>query len=237
MGKEGMEASLVLLRGADTVRVQMARGPWEIPPEPRPEPMDELEEGIFYVDMSAIPSEEFLERLDDLYGARGVIFDLRISDSALPIVPLLTNELHASSHWQAIPRTIYPDRERPLPPDEFGLFLQPSERQLEGKVVFLTDAQTIGQSEAQLFFVAHDELAEIIGSPTAGSQAGVHAFEVPGGYRIPFTAVRGVKLDGSRQFGIGVHPTIPVQRTLRAVLEGRDEVLETALRVIRGEGG
>jgi hypothetical protein len=228
---------LVLSRGGDTIQVDVVRGPWEILEERRPDSIEELEEGIFYIGVGAVSSEEFLERLDDLYGARGVIFDLRISDSALPIVPLLTSELHASSRWQAIPRTIYPDRERPLPPDEFGVLLQPAERQLEGKVVFLTDAQTIGQSETQLFFVEHDELAEIIGSPTAGSQAGVHAFEVPGGYRIPFTAVRGVKLDGSRQFGIGVRPTIPVQRTLQAVLEGRDEVLETALRVIRGEGG
>jgi C-terminal processing protease CtpA/Prc len=51
---------------------------------------------------------------------------------------------------------------------------------------------------------------------------------------VPWTGMRVVKHDGSQHHLVGIQPTIPVPRTLEAVREGRDELLERALAVIRG---
>jgi len=42
-----------------------------------------------------------------------------------------------------------------------------------------------------------------------------------------------VKHDGSQLHLIGIQPTVPVERTLKAVREGRDEYIEAALKIIR----
>jgi len=42
-----------------------------------------------------------------------------------------------------------------------------------------------------------------------------------------------LKHDGSQHHLVGIHPTVPVERTLRGVREGRDEVLEKAIEIVR----
>jgi hypothetical protein len=46
--------------------------------------------------------------------------------------------------------------------------------------------------------------------------------------------MKALKRDGSRHHGVGVLPTVPVGRTIKGIAEGRDEVLERALDLIRG---
>jgi hypothetical protein len=41
-----------------------------------------------------------------------------------------------------------------------------------------------------------------------------------------------LKHDGSRHHGVGIQPTVPVARTIRGVVEGRDEVLEKATELV-----
>ena len=43
-----------------------------------------------------------------------------------------------------------------------------------------------------------------------------------------------LKHDGSQQHLIGIQPTVPVERTIRGVAEGRDELLEKAAEVVSG---
>jgi hypothetical protein len=42
-----------------------------------------------------------------------------------------------------------------------------------------------------------------------------------------------VKHDGSQHHLIGIRPTVPMNRTIKGILEGRDELLEKALEVVR----
>jgi hypothetical protein len=41
-----------------------------------------------------------------------------------------------------------------------------------------------------------------------------------------------LKHDGSTHHGVGIHPTVPVSRTLKGVTAGRDEFLEKAIEVV-----
>jgi C-terminal processing protease CtpA/Prc len=44
--------------------------------------------------------------------------------------------------------------------------------------------------------------------------------------------MRVLKHDGSRHHGVGILPTVPVERTRAAVAAGRDELLEKAIEVV-----
>ncbi|HSG38313.1 MAG TPA: peptidase S41, partial [Thermoanaerobaculia bacterium] len=77
-------------------------------------------------------------------------------------------------------------------------------------------------------------LGEIVGSTTAGTNGNVNTVRLPGNYFMGFTGMQVLKHDGSRYHGVGVHPTVPVSRTLKGVSEGRDEVLEKAIEVVGG---
>jgi len=88
-------------------------------------------------------------------------------------------------------------------------------------------------SETIMAIVEHYRLGEIVGGPTAGTNGNINPFEVPGGYRITWTGMKVLKHDGSPHHGIGISPTAPASRTQSGVAEGRDELLEHALELLR----
>jgi hypothetical protein len=86
-------------------------------------------------------------------------------------------------------------------------------------------------------FVEGYQLAEIVGQPTAGTNGNVIAMVLPGGFRMMWTGMKVVKHNGSQHHLIGILPTVPTERTIQGIREGRDEFLEKAIEVIKGESG
>ena len=60
----------------------------------------------------------------------------------------------------------------------------------------------------------------------------VNPFTLPGGYHVTWTGMRVEKHDGSQHHLVGTLPTVPVEPTVAAIREGRDEYLEAALKII-----
>ena len=106
---------------------------------------------------------------------------------------------------------------------------------LQAQAAVITDGRASGASETILGIVEHYALGALIGSPTAGTNGNVNPFELPGGYRIVWTGMKVLKHDGSQHHLIGIQPTVPVSRTVRAIAEGRDELLERAVAVVSGK--
>ena len=105
------------------------------------------------------------------------------------------------------------------------------------KLLPLVKAQSFASSLAGwvtfLSLVATHKVAPIVGGPTAGSNGGINVYVLPGGYRVSWTGMRATKRDGSPHHGVGVLPTVRVRRTVRAVAEGRDELVERALELVK----
>lgn len=100
-------------------------------------------------------------------------------------------------------------------------------------MVFLTDGRAISYAESFMGFIEHYGLGEIVGQPTAGANGNVNPFSLPGGFRITWTGMKVVKHDGSQHHLVGIRPTIPMKRTIQGIREGRDELLERAVDVIK----
>jgi C-terminal processing protease CtpA/Prc len=84
-----------------------------------------------------------------------------------------------------------------------------------------------------LAVVKHHDLGTIVGEPTAGANGGINPFKLPGGYTIQWTGQRVRKHDGSQHHLVGIRPDVEAERTIEGVRNGRDEVLQMALDVIR----
>jgi C-terminal processing protease CtpA/Prc len=234
LGAKDSELTLEILSPEGKTRAVKVRRtvPFNEYVEKRPEKITELKPGIFYVDIDRVTEEEFREAVPELAKATGIVFDLRGYPRKCGMTPIsyLTGKPVRSGRWH-IPVVLYPDREKM----QFAFSdwaLPPLSPRFKAKTAFLTDGRAISAAETFLGIIEKHNLAEIVGTPTAGTNGNVNPFTVPGGYRIMWTGMKVLKQDGSRHHGVGILPTVPVARTLRGVAEGRDEQLDRAVELM-----
>jgi hypothetical protein len=194
--------------------------------------MEEIEPGIYYLDVARVSEQEFESALPRLEKARGIIFDFRGYPSLRPaFLTHLSDQKLLSPQWH-IPVVLWPDRQNM----EFGdaaWHLEPAKPLLTAKKAFITDSRAISYSESCMGIIEYYKLGAIVGAPTAGTNGNVNPFTLPGGYSITWTGMKVLKQDGSQHHGVGIIPTIPVSRTRAGVASGHDEFLERALRAVK----
>jgi len=204
------------------------------PREPKT-PLRELEPGLWYVDVTQdIPDEK--ETLARLAQAKGLVVDLRgYPASAFP-EKLLSHLIDAPIYrpLMAYPVVCTPEREaltwKPVP----SSVVVPKGPRFGAKVAFLIDGEAISYAETVLSRVEAYRLGELVGEPTTGTNGNGASVRLPGGVDFIWTGLRVLRHDGSVFHQIGVRPTVPVTRTVKGLLEGRDEALEAAVKVVAG---
>jgi C-terminal processing protease CtpA/Prc len=201
--------------------------------EPRPATVAELEPGISYFDIDRATENDLAAALPQLAEAKAVIFDLRGYPKMVAFLAFLSAESLKAPIWQ-VPIVTKPDRLGVAEYDTSGRWEVPAwSPRIKGRVIFLTDGRAISYAETVMGMVEAYKLADIVGEPTAGTNGNINPFTLPGGYLLWWTGMRVLKHDGSRQHGIGIHPTHPVSRTIAGIAERRDEILEKALELAR----
>ncbi|MEA2568772.1 MAG: hypothetical protein QOI24_773 [Acidobacteriota bacterium] len=101
-----------------------------------------------------------------------------------------------------------------------------------GKTVMLIDDRAISQSEhSGLFFEAANGTT-FIGTNSAGTNGDVTSMVLPGGIRINFTGHDVRHADGAQLQRVGLVPAVRVEPTIKGIREGKDEVLDRAIRYI-----
>ncbi|MFC1764698.1 S41 family peptidase [Planctomycetota bacterium] len=238
VGNREKEATLMIKRGGKAVQVQMKpnRGRWVREERPEREGIEEILPSIFYVDLTRATMPEIEEQIHNLASAKGVIFDLRgYPNGNHRILGYLMRQEDTSDCWMQIPKTIYPDRERPIGYGCRGWNVESLKPKILGKVVFMTNVKAASYAESLMGFVEHYKLGQIVGQPTTGANGNTNSFWLPGKFRVSWTGMKVVKHDGSQHHLIGVLPTVPVQRTIQGVIDGRDEYLEKALEIITNQ--
>ncbi len=202
-------------------------------PEYRKDKYIEINQGIFYADLTRFEPNELEDKLSELINAEGVIFDLRgypyfdsdflkhLTDETIQFPQLL------------VPQIIYPDRENMNDWDGSVRWQwEPMKPRFKGKIVFMTNASAISWAETIMSMVEAYKLGTIIGSQTAGTNGDCNRVKLPGGYTFQFTGTKVLKHDGSPHHGVGIYPNIRVSRTIKGIREKRDEFLEKAIEVI-----
>jgi C-terminal processing protease CtpA/Prc len=214
-----------------TLKREVSRGGGEA----RPPSITELEPGIWYVDLERASDYYLDSAIPKLAQAKGIVFDMRgyPTGHAIEIIQHLIDKPVTSAQWH-IPIVTSPDR-KGMAFERSNWTLEPKAPRFKAKVAFLTDGRAISYAETYMGIVEHYKLGEIVGEPTAGTNGNVNPFRTPDGYTVFWTGMKVLKHDGSQHHGVGILPTVPVSRTLKGIIEGRDEQLERAIQVVKGK--
>lgn len=233
-GAEGTTATLTLRDGADRLReVRLARKKaYGMAPVRKGEVVRLLDGNIGYADLARLhvaDVEPMFERLKD---ARGIIFDMRgyPNGTAWPIAPRINVR---SAPYGALFQRKLVGGEDATTRLQFEQELGKPDRVYKGKTIMLIDDRAISQSEHTGLFFEAAAGTRFVGSPSAGANGDVTNLSLPGGLIVGFTGHDVRHADGRRLQRVGLVPDVPVRPTLAGLRQGRDEVLERALEVLK----
>ena len=102
-------------------------------------------------------------------------------------------------------------------------------------VVLLMDEQTFSHPEWVIMSFRAAPNVTVMGSFSMGSNGDVASLPLPGGITMRFTSLGVYTPEGGQTHRIGLVPDIRVDRTIQGITEGRDELIEAAIRYILGD--
>jgi C-terminal processing protease CtpA/Prc len=104
----------------------------------------------------------------------------------------------------------------------------------KGRVIILVNE--VSQSSSEFHAMAYRAYpnATVVGSTTAGADGNVSEIYLPGNIMSWISGIGVYYPDGQETQRFGIVPDVFVQPTIRGIREGRDEVLEKAIQLIKG---
>lgn len=102
----------------------------------------------------------------------------------------------------------------------------------QGKVAILVNEETQSQAEYTTMAFQTSPNNKVFGSTTAGADGNVSAIILPGKIRTMISGIGVYYPDGTETQRVGIVPDVEVKPTIEGITEGRDEVLEKALKWI-----
>jgi C-terminal processing protease CtpA/Prc len=229
------ESTLTIERLGESQTVIIARREGEPKPLLRDRPGETfqlLSAEVAYLKLSSIRVQDIAEYLERASGTRGLVIDIRNYPSEFVVFALGARLVQQPTSFA---RFTVADLDSPgafswTPPLE----LQPALPGYPGKVAILVDEVSISQSEYTAMALRAGPQAVVIGSTTAGADGNVSPIPLPGGLRTIISGIGVFYPDKTPTQRVGIIPDIVVTPTIEGIREGRDEVLEEALRHILG---
>lgn len=188
---------------------------------------------IAYLKLSSIKSADVADYVDRAAGTKGLIIDIRnypsefvvftlgqlLVDRETPFVTFSGGDLEnpGAFHWSTTLR------------------LAPQQPRYAGKVMILVDEVTQSQAEYTTMAFRASPRAMVLGSTTAGADGNVSQIPLPGGLRTMISGIGVFHPDKSPTQRVGILPDVAVRPTIQGIREGRDELIEEAIRRIRAE--
>lgn len=203
----------------------------------RDKPITEVEENIWYVNLTQSVLDTLKKDLSTIQAADGIIFDLRGYPYSFTemqeIVTLLTDEPLVGPIFR-IHGAIYPDRESPILIDEQPIF-EANGKKLDTEMIFLSYSGSMSMPEYFLKYVKNNQLGTIIGESTSGSDGNMYTYSLPGRITGGITMIEVLNQDESQTHLIGVEPDVYVNRTREGIKNGEDEYISEAIEYIQSK--
>ncbi|MCX6629420.1 MAG: S41 family peptidase, partial [Candidatus Solibacter sp.] len=234
-------ADVVVLRGADSASVKSVRVASTTLDFSRTNVHDlpgdafmKLADDIAYVKLSSVRVADSASYIQAAAGTRGLIIDIRNYPSAFVVFSLgqllVSDPTNFAWFTKADPSNPGAIRWGPI------VSLTPQQPHYSGKVVILVDEVTQSQAEYTTMAFRTAPGAIVIGSTTAGADGDVSTILLPGGYNSYISGLGVFYPDKRPTQRVGIIPDIMVAPTVEGIRAGRDELIEEAVRQIRGEG-
>lgn len=104
----------------------------------------------------------------------------------------------------------------------------------KGKIVILVNSYTQSSAEYQAMALSTAPGALVIGSQTSGADGNVSEIVLPGGIKTMISGIGILYPDGTETQRKGLKIDKEVKPTIKGIQDGRDEVMEAALKIIEG---
>ncbi|MBN1552010.1 hypothetical protein JW979_11090 [bacterium] len=192
---------------------------------------------LVYIDAMKIPfNADFESIFAECKDAEGMILDMRgypQSNLHMELVTRLSDKPVTGTRFE-VPM-ISPYLFEPVPTSYSRYYvLQPKGKHPFLKpVVVLINETLVSASEDVCIYLKNLDHITFVGSPTSGVNGNVTSVSLPGGGSMSFTGMRAKHADGSRFQNIGILPDVEVKPSLEGLREGKDEVLEKGIQVLK----
>ncbi|HSF14481.1 MAG TPA: S41 family peptidase [Vicinamibacteria bacterium] len=208
-------------------------------PEPKPTPHDRpgetfqlLSPEVAYLKVSSIRARDILSYLERAADTRGLVIDIRGYPSELVVFDLGSRLVTEATPFA---RFTVGDLDNP---GAFtwtqSLILEPGSPAYGGKIAILVDEAAISSAEYTAMALRAGPNAVVVGSTTAGADGNVSSIPLPGGLQTMISGIGVFYPDKMPTQRVGIVPGIVALPTIDGIREGRDEVLERALRHLLG---
>jgi C-terminal processing protease CtpA/Prc len=199
-----------------------------------------LSDNIGYADLTRMERNQTDKMFEKFKHTKAIIFDMRgyPKGTAWSIAPRLTENKNVAVALFRRPEVFSPN----IPSNEiltsrsYKEYVQTvassDKWKYKGKTVMLINQSTISQAEHTGLFFKSVNNTIFIGSPTSGADGGVTDFDIPGGMSLNFSSVGVWHADGRQLQRQGLQPDMRIYPTIKGIREGKDEVLDKAIKWI-----
>ncbi|CAZ96288.1 S41 family peptidase [Zobellia galactanivorans] len=192
-----------------------------------------LNNTIGYVNMGEVTQEDVSQMMDSLIDKKAIIFDIRNYPKGT--MYLIANYLNSSPKEFVkivVPDLGYPGRFKWTKTLKCGGSNKTKEH-YKGKIILLVNSQTISRAEfTTMAFQTYDNVMTI-GSQTCAADGNVSPIGFVGGFKTGISGTGIFYPDGTKTQRVGVKIDVEVKPTIAGIQEGRDEVLEKALDLLK----
>jgi C-terminal processing protease CtpA/Prc len=192
-----------------------------------------LSPDVAYLKLSSVKISEIQDYLKGAEGSKGWIVDIRNYPSEFVVFALGGHFVSESTPFVRFtsgdPRN--PGAFRWTDPP---LAIEPIAPRYAGKVVVLVDEISMSSAEYTGMALRAGPGAIVVGSTTAGADGNVSTVPLPGGLQSWISGIGVFYPDRRPTQRVGIVPDIEARPTIAGIREGRDEVLEIAVRQIVG---
>lgn len=112
--------------------------------------------------------------------------------------------------------------------------IDPNPIRYDGPLYLLVDSGTASAAEDFVVILQGCGRATIVGTPTLGSTGNSIRFSLPGGGSVRVCVSQAKFANGEDFIPMGVQPDILLNRTIKGIIDSRDEILESALDFVKG---
>jgi C-terminal processing protease CtpA/Prc len=190
---------------------------------------------IGYADLDRLRTEMIDEMFEMFRNTRAIIFDMRgyPNGTVWSLVPRLTEKPQVTGAYFETPLIGPASTARASEAFYQTIAGRSADKWIyKSPTVMLIDERSQSQAEHTGLFLRAANGTQFVGSSTAGANGEITNFSVPGGIAIGFSG-QSVKFPDGRQLQrIGLSPDVEVRPTIKGIREGRDEVLDRAIKYL-----
>lgn len=192
-----------------------------------------INENIGYISLKSIKNEDINKIKEDFKNTKGIIIDIRNYPSTFVVFTLGSCFVSNSTPFVKFTNGNINS------PGEFiftsALEISQSREPYQGKLVVIVNEETQSSAEYHAMAFRAGSNTTIIGSQTAGADGNVSEIVLPGGLKTMISGLGVYYPDGRETQRVGIIPDIEVKPTIKGIREGRDELLEEAIKIIEQE--